>query len=236
MKSLGKFVWNLFRLTLALGFMGLGVAGLIYIFRGQFQVVAGLAAVMSTVFFSINVTNFIQYRWAEADTGAKAVVLAPVVLSVGAVAVAAGISAPIGFAAVGVVIVFWFMVTRQRPDLRFSRVPIRLVIDDEEVKLKYAHLVRESIAWDELVRVAAAPEADGPFDDDLFFFLEDDEGEGRIIPNTFARPLLDRLQRLEDFDNEALVEAATAPGGQPRVLWEGPPGRARICGKADEKT
>lgn len=230
MQSLSKLLWNLFRLCLALGFFGLVVAGVVYIFRGEFQVVAGISALMSVVFFSINVTNFVQYRWAEADVGARVVVVAPVVLSAVAVAVAASAVAPVGFGAVGVVIVFWVMVTRRRPDLRFSRVPVRLELDDEQVRLKYAHVVMESVGWDEIVRVAAAPEADGPIDDDLFFFLEDDQGEGTIIPNTYARQLLDRLQRLEGFDNEALVEAATGGVEEPKVLWEGPPGRARICG------
>lgn len=233
MSSVRKLLWNLFRLVLAFGFFGLLITAGFFLFRGQYQAAAAVSAVMSALFFSINVSNFWQYRWEEASGGAKAVVVAPVVMSLAALGVAAVFTAPITFSAVGVVVVFWFMVTRRRPDLRFSRVPVRLLIDDERIRLMYAHVQLDSMDWEQLVRVAVAPSASGPIDDDLFFVLEDDDGSSCVVPNHYARELLERLQRLEGFDNEGFAEALLLEEGEQRVLWEGAPGDARVCASSD---
>ncbi len=232
MKDLSSTIWNLFRLVLALGFFGLLVVAVLYMFRGEMEAAAAMAALMSAVFFSINVTNFWQYRWEDADRGSKAVIIAPVVLSLAALGVSYVLAAPFGFSAVGVVVVFWFMVTRQRSDLRFSRVPVRLEMDDEGLRSMYGGMQMDSVAWADVVGVAVATEADGPFEDDLFFFLIEEDGEGCIVPNSYATDLMKRLQRLDGFDNEALIEVGTGTQQEPRTIWEGQAGDAEVCGES----
>ena len=231
--SASKLLWNLFRLAMAVSLLGLLIAGGMFLFRGQTQAAAAVAGVMGMLFFSINVSNFWQYRWDESEGGAKAVVVAPVLFSGVAVVLAWLASAPVSFAALGVVVVFWFLVTRRRPDLKFSRVPVRLLVDEKGVKLKYANVQLDSVNWEEVTRVAASAEAPGPIKDDLYFFLHNEDGDGCVIPNRYAREVLQRLRRLDGFDNEGIVEAALSGGDQPRLLWQGEPGDASVCARAE---
>lgn len=233
MKSVAKLVWNLFRLALAVGFCALIVVTGWFIIHGQLDVASVTSALMSVMFFSINVANFRQYRWEKSGVGARAVVLAPLFLSLSALVAASTLGATFGFSALGTVVVFWFLVTRRRPDLASSKVPARLLITEQGVRRMYANMELDAIDWDDVVRVAVSTECETAIPDDLFYFLEGDDEQRCVVPNRYARELMPRLQRLSGFDNEGLVEAALDESGDDKVIWEGSAGQARICGVDD---
>ncbi len=233
MASIGKIVWNLLRLGLGVACLVLLVVCGLYLFQGRYVAASAMAALMLTLFFSINITNFWQYRWRRSGASSKALVVAPFILSLVAVGIAMWTSAVGGFLAVAAVIAIWFVITYLRPDLASSRVPARLLITDKGVRRMYANVQLDSIDWEELVAISVSTTADGkiPLEDDFFFFLEGEREDECIVPNTYATQLLPRLQNLPQFDNEALVEAATDESGERRVVWEGKPGQARVCGQ-----
>lgn len=230
---MSKLFWNFFRLGLGISVFALLVVALIYALRGRWETVALLVALMSTAFFAINVTNFWQYRWESSGRASRAIVLAPWVLSVGTVAGALLLPPPLALASVGVIAVFWTLVTRRRPDLASSRVPARLLIDEKGIRRMYANIQLDSIDWEEVVRISVGTEDDAPVPvkDDFYFFLHGEDGKRCVVPNTYSVELLPRLQRLSGFDNEALVEGALGDDGDPQVIWEGRAGQARICGE-----
>lgn len=233
---MSKLFWNLFRLMLAISVLALLVAAIVSAIGGRWEMVSVWVASSAAAFFAINVSNFWQYRWEKSGRSSRSLVVAPLVLSVVAVAVALLLSADLGLGAVGVVVVFWTLVTRRRPDLASSRVPARLLIDEEGIRRMYAHVQLDSIEWEDVVRVAVGSEDDGsiPVDDDFYFFLEGKSDRCCVVPNTYAVELLPRLQRLPGFDNEALVEGALGEDDEPTVIWEGREGQARICGDDED--
>ncbi len=232
-----KLLWNLFRLILGILVVVLLGAAVLYAIRGHWETVSLLVAAMSTAFFTINITNFWEYRWEKSGWSSRSVILAPWMLSLVAIALSLVFAAPVGLAAVGVIVVFWILVTRRRPDLASSRVPARLIIDEEGVRRMYANIQLDSIEWREVVRVAVSKEDDGPVpvDDEFYFFLEGKDDRRCVVPNTYAVELLPRLQRLPGFDNEALVEGALGDDDELAVIWEGRAGQARICGESEEQ-
>lgn len=230
MNKVSKLVWNLFRLVLAVGLVGLLVATGVFLFRGQFEAAVASMALMTLLFFSINVSNFWQYRWEEATSGARAVVVAPMMLAMVALMLTMYASAVVGLSTLGVIVVFWFLVTRRRQDLRFSRVPVQLQVDDERVGVAYGDVTLDSIQWKDVVRISAESDYDGPFDDELFVVLEDDDGDRCGVPLSYGTELLERLQKLDGFDNQQLGEALQQDDAS-LVLWEGTAGDARRCGR-----
>ena len=233
MASITKLVWNLLRLGLGVACLALLVVSCVYLFQGRYGVASAVASLMLISFFAINLTNFWQYRWEKSGPSSKVLVLIPFLLSIGALALAMATSAVGGFSAIALVMAIWFGITHGRPDLASSRVPARLLIDDKGVRRMYANTQLDSINWDELVEIAVSTSAEGaiPMEDDFFFLLRAEEGKECIVPNTYARELLPRLQKLSGFDNEGLVEAAMDESGTPHVIWEGRVGEACICGE-----
>ena len=68
--------------------------------------------------------------------------------------------------------------------------------------------VVEQVAWGDLVSVSVITTGDGPAGDDVLFLLEGSGDSGVVVPQGQAPDgLLARLQHLEGFDNDALIEA-----------------------------
>ena len=93
-------------------------------------------------------------------------------------------------------------------------------IDDRGVR-RVGDGTLEQVAWDDLQEVSIAMSADGPFADDVFFVLVGQEGRGCVVPQTAAESdqLLERLQRLPGFDNEAVIRAMGSVEDARFVCW-----------------
>ena len=81
------------------------------------------------------------------------------------------------------------------------------------------------MSWADLSEVRVHTTADGPFAEDVFFVLVGREG-GCVVPQGAAPAgLLERLQALPGFNNEALIEAMQSTGENDFICWQsGHPG------------
>ena len=94
-------------------------------------------------------------------------------------------------------------------------------IDDRGVRRTLAGGNAEQVAWNDLLEVSVITTGDGPFAEDVFFVLAGTGGSGCIVPQDAPEsgPLLDRLQRLPGFDNDALVRAMGSTEEARFVCW-----------------
>lgn len=92
---------------------------------------------------------------------------------------------------------------------------------DDLLGLRWAGGASESVNFDDIQRVAVRTTNQGPFDEDVFFMLEANN-------NTFLIPqgaegttqLLERLQQLPGFDNEALINSMCCMDNKVFLCWE----------------
>jgi hypothetical protein len=86
----------------------------------------------------------------------------------------------------------------------------------------------ESVDWARLTRVAVHTSDEGPFQEDFYWLLVQEDGKGAAVPQTWegSARLLEALQKLPGFDNQAFVSACTSV--QPALFecWKGKPGEA----------
>lgn len=88
--------------------------------------------------------------------------------------------------------------------------PDRVTFDDEAVTRFQPDGTTQTVRWDDLVDVAIVTSGGGPWEDDVVWMLAAREGvEGCTIPGQAAgtEQLLERLQQLPGFDNEAVIRA-----------------------------
>ncbi|MGZ3420651.1 MAG: hypothetical protein ACXVEF_05760 [Polyangiales bacterium] len=79
----------------------------------------------------------------------------------------------------------------------------------------------ESIAWASLDEVAIVTTSEGPFAEDVFYVLR--EGDHGVVVSQEAATeiaLLDWLQRLPGFRNEAVIEAMGSVDDARFVCWQ----------------
>jgi hypothetical protein len=99
-------------------------------------------------------------------------------------------------------------------------VTARLVIDGRGVAVE-APVGRAFIAWVDLVAVEIHTTAAGPAEDDFFWELRSRDGSTLTIGPQIAgvADLLERLQRLPGFDNEAVVAASASTAHARFTCW-----------------
>ena len=93
--------------------------------------------------------------------------------------------------------------------------------DDMEIRCKRPDGDVERVRWNDLTRVILRNTDEGPFVPDIFWILEGSQG-GCVIPQgaTGEDLLLQRLQELRGFNNEAVIASATSIDNQDFVCWE----------------
>jgi hypothetical protein len=98
-------------------------------------------------------------------------------------------------------------------------------IDDRGVDRELANGKVEEVAWDDLEEVSVLTTADGPFAEDVFFVLAGRDGTGCVVPQSAPESgqLLELLQRLSGFDNEAFIHAMGSTGEARFVCWRRSP-------------
>ena len=98
----------------------------------------------------------------------------------------------------------------------------RVTFDAEKVVRTMPDGRVESLRWDDLQQVTIMTTSDGPMADDVFFMLHGKGQSGCAIPQGAdgADALLQRLQQLPGFNNEAVIEAMSSTGDATFVCWK----------------
>jgi hypothetical protein len=110
---------------------------------------------------------------------------------------------------------------------RFEMAPVNRVravnCEDEALEFRWALGSAAFAKWDDVQRVLIRTTDRGPFDDDVFLVMETSERR-YVIPQTAvgAAQLLDRVQRLPGFDNEAVIESMGCTENSEFLCWERP--------------
>jgi hypothetical protein len=97
-------------------------------------------------------------------------------------------------------------------------------LSDEAVSCERPDGQVERVAWDDLRRVEILKTPDGPLRPDTFWVLSGSVS-GCVIPwgATGDRELLERLQRLPQFDNHAVINTAPKTESSMTLCWQSPP-------------
>lgn len=79
----------------------------------------------------------------------------------------------------------------------------------------------ESIDWDEIHRVEVVTTDEGPFLPDSFWVLTGDQVQCIIAQGAKGeKVLLERLQTLPEFDNDALISAMGSTSNERFLCWD----------------
>lgn len=94
-------------------------------------------------------------------------------------------------------------------------------LTDREVVCQRSDGLTERVVWEDLRRVEILTTADGPISPDTFWVLSDSHS-GCMIPwgASGEQELLERLQRLPQFDNTALINASSLTEEAMTLCWE----------------
>ena len=98
-----------------------------------------------------------------------------------------------------------------------------VTMDEAGVRRELSNGTVEHVTWAELARVEILTTDEGPFCEDFFWLLFGREG-GVLVSGEDAQAigLLDRLQKLPDFDNIAVIEASGSTDNARFLCWQAP--------------
>jgi hypothetical protein len=104
--------------------------------------------------------------------------------------------------------------------LAASAAKERVTFDAQGVRRTMANGTEESVAWDELQEVFILTTDEGPFSEDVYWVLSGN-GKGCAVPGGAEgmKELLARLQALQGFNNEAVVQAMGSTSNAKFVCW-----------------
>jgi len=106
---------------------------------------------------------------------------------------------------------------------RRSKGRDRVSYTDETVTRIRSDGVEETIRWDDLHQIAILTTDEGPWREDVFFLLIASDGKsGCAVPQSSdgCERLLERLQKLPGFDNEAVIKAMSSTSNAKFVCWK----------------
>ena len=98
----------------------------------------------------------------------------------------------------------------------------RIVITDDSVIRFRPDGVQESIRWDDLGEVCILTTDEGPWSEDVFWVLTASDGKSGCTVPQFAEgadKLLEALQELPGFDNEAVIKAMGSTSNAKVFCW-----------------
>ena len=96
-----------------------------------------------------------------------------------------------------------------------------VTVTDEGVSCSRPSGLVEAVEWDDLKEVSIVTNDEGPYAIDVMWLLVGDRG-GCVVPQgaTGEDELLKKLQNLEGFNNEAVIEAASSVANRKFVCWQ----------------
>ncbi len=111
---------------------------------------------------------------------------------------------------------------RTRYDIgMYPEQSVVVTITERDITCRRPGGVVESVTWDDLQAVLIETTDTGPFAPDVFWILVGKQG-GCVIPQgaTGEQDLLGRLQALDGFDNETLIQAMASCENQRFLCWQ----------------
>ncbi len=101
----------------------------------------------------------------------------------------------------------------------FSEVEVGF--DDENVWALWPGKEKQSLAWSDLIGVAVETTDGGPFTEDVFWHLGGKNGV-LTYPSSAksSERLLERLQKLPEFNNERVMEAMMCTENRTFIIWD----------------
>lgn len=108
----------------------------------------------------------------------------------------------------------------------FARRPETVVLDERGVTRTLGNGKAESVRWATLREVFIVTTDEGPWVNDVFWVLLDDDG-GCAVPweAECAQSLLARLQQLNGFDNQRVIEAMGCTDNARFDVWRREPAK-----------
>jgi hypothetical protein len=104
-----------------------------------------------------------------------------------------------------------------------AAVPQRAIVsfNDESVTCRRPNGLVEAVNWSDLQSVTIQTTDAGPAVDDVFWVLAGSES-GCVVPSESEGMdlLLERLQRLPNFDNNAVIQAMSSVDNQKFLCWQ----------------
>ena len=108
---------------------------------------------------------------------------------------------------------------------KFKHAPANRVSEvtcgDDDVELRWPRGPNETVRWADVQRIVIRNTDRGPFDEDVFFCLETGE-DTFVIPQGAdgVTELVERMQQLPSFNNEALIESMGCTDNRLFPCWE----------------
>lgn len=108
-----------------------------------------------------------------------------------------------------------FFETLLKPPLRDE-----ILVSDKEVVRRISDGTIERVSWDDLRKVRIVTTDQGPYLEDVFFILEGSK-DGVVITQEWATKLslVDKLQELPAFDNQAFIAAMGCTDNNSFLVW-----------------
>jgi hypothetical protein len=99
-------------------------------------------------------------------------------------------------------------------------------VDELQISCKRPNGVIESVAWRDLHLIGIATTDQGPHLPDVFWYLIGGKG-ACIVPQgaTGEDAMLEKIQQLPGFDNEAVIKAMTSTTNNRFICWQRSGGR-----------
>ena len=116
-----------------------------------------------------------------------------------------------------------------RPKPGFNESDYLVEVNDEHVSCQYPDGEKHVICWPDLQSVVIRTNDRGPFRTDIFWVLKDKSEHSECVIPLGARGeahLLDRLQALPEFDDEAFIEAMESDRSKKFTCWRSKPSHA----------
>ena|SRR5882672_10016355 len=107
--------------------------------------------------------------------------------------------------------------------LRRKTQPDRVSVTREVVTRSRPDGVQETIRWDDLAEVGIITTDEGPWSEDVFWLLIGSDGKsGCAVPQGAegSKVLLEALQKLPGFDNEAVIKAMGSTSNARFTCWK----------------
>lgn len=107
-----------------------------------------------------------------------------------------------------------------KQDLNFEAQWV-ISFDEHQISCTRPNGVIESVGWKDLKLIGILTTDEGPYVADVYWYLIGDEG-GCLFPlgATGEKALIEKLQQLPGFDNEAFSEAMGSTSNRKFVCWQ----------------
>lgn len=102
------------------------------------------------------------------------------------------------------------------------RAPSKTIVHDHGVLRLHSDGTTESVDWTELEEVKIVTTSDGPWFEDFYWVLKGIDSVGCIVPgeDPQAQNLLESMNKLESFDNEAVIKACGSTTEAEFLCWQ----------------